>query len=571
VLAPPRSGTTLLRVMLGGHPQLFAPPELELLTFATLEERKAAFSGRDSFWLEGTLRALMEVHRVGAAEAQRLMADYEARGWTTRQFYLQLQDWLGGRWLVDKTPSYALEPHVLRRMEDDFEGARYLHLLRHPCAVVRSFEEARLERLFFRRPHPFTPRQLAELVWTVSHQNIAEFLEGVPAGRQLRVRFEDLVREPEPVLRATCAFLGLDFHPAMLRPYEDRKGRMTDGIHAESRMLGDVKFHEHRGIDAAAADRWKESEAADLGDVTWQTAEALGYERPAPEAEPVDPRYRSVLVRLQGHGPRPPFFCVHPLGGSVFPFGLLALHVGADQPFYGLQARGLYNNEEPHTRLEEMAAHYAEAMRGLQPEGPYLVGGWSLGGIVALEIAQQFHARGHEVGLLAILDSPIFSELFLPLEGRKLRPEEFTEVKGLARRAARRGLSMNHVLQFSQADQEELMLEDVRRANLVGPDVTQARFRRWQEIVTSNYQALMGYQVRPYPGTVTLFRATGNDLGRLPDWGPDLRWGSVAGRLEVELIPGDHKGILREPNVRVLAERLRARLDRAQAARGARR
>jgi thioesterase domain-containing protein len=563
VLAPPRSGTTLLRVLLGGHPQLFAPPELELLTFATLAERKAAFTGRDSFWLEGTLRALMEVRRCDAAEAQRLMADFEERGWTTRQFYGQLQDWLGERWLVDKTPSYALEPDVLRRMEEEFEGARYLHLLRHPAAVVRSFEEARLEQLFFRRPHSFTPRQLAELVWAVSHQNVAEFLQQVPAERQHRVRFEDLVREPEPVLRGVCSFLGLDFHPATLRPYEDRKGRMTDGIHPESRMLGDVKFHEHQGIDAAVADRWKESGAADdLGEVTWQTAESLGYEPPA-AAGGVDPRFQSVLVRLHGHGPRPPFFCVHPLGGSVFPFGLLALHVGSEQPFYGLQALGLYNNEAPHARLEDMAAHYAEAMRSAQPEGPYLVGGWSLGGIVALEIAQQLHAQGHEVGLLAILDSPIFSYLFEPLEGRKMRPEEFTEVKGLARRAARRGLSMNHVLQFSQADQEELMLENVRRANLVGPDVTPARFRRWQEIVTSNYQALMGYQVRPYPGTVTLFRATGNDLGRLPDWGPDLRWGSVAGRLEVEVIPGDHKGILREPNVRVLAERLRARLDQA--------
>src|SRR5262249_49187452 len=121
VLSPPRSGTTLLRVLLGGHPHLFAPPELELLTFATLQERKAAFAGRDSFWLEGSLRALMEIHHCDAAHAQRLMADYEERGWTARQFYRQLQDWLGERWLVDKTPSYSLEPDVLRRMEDEFE------------------------------------------------------------------------------------------------------------------------------------------------------------------------------------------------------------------------------------------------------------------------------------------------------------------------------------------------------------------------------------------------------------------------------------------------------------------
>ncbi|HYO16003.1 MAG TPA: amino acid adenylation domain-containing protein, partial [Thermoanaerobaculia bacterium] len=281
VLAPPRSGTTLLRVMLGGHPRLFAPPELELLSHGSMAERRVAYTGRDSFWLEGLLRAVMELRGCGPEEAARLVARWEEEDWTVRRVYGQLQEWLGERILVEKTPSYAFDLAVLRRAEEDFEGALYVHLLRHPGGMIRSFEEARLDRIFFRQPHPFTRRELAELLWVISQENIQRFFEEIPEHRCYRLRFEDLVREPEPLLRELCGFLGLDFHPAMLRPYEDQSRRMTDGLHAESRMLGDVKFHTHSGIDAGAAERWREGFGEDLlGDPTARLAAALGYEVP---------------------------------------------------------------------------------------------------------------------------------------------------------------------------------------------------------------------------------------------------------------------------------------------------
>ena len=92
VLSPPRSGSTLLRVMLGGHPRLFSPPELELLGFGTLAERRDAFPGRDSFWLEGALRAVMEIRRCGPDEARAWMTDLEERGATTAELYGLLQE-----------------------------------------------------------------------------------------------------------------------------------------------------------------------------------------------------------------------------------------------------------------------------------------------------------------------------------------------------------------------------------------------------------------------------------------------------------------------------------------------
>src|SRR6185295_12312399 len=139
VLSPPRSGSTLLRVMLGGHPRLFAPPELELLSFRTMVERRAALSGRDRFWREGAIRAVMEARGCGAEEAAARVEEQELEGVSTRRFYGLLQGWLDGRWLVDKTPSYALDGAVLARAEEEFEAPFYIHLLRHPHGMIRSF------------------------------------------------------------------------------------------------------------------------------------------------------------------------------------------------------------------------------------------------------------------------------------------------------------------------------------------------------------------------------------------------------------------------------------------------
>ncbi|HVG11011.1 MAG TPA: amino acid adenylation domain-containing protein, partial [Thermoanaerobaculia bacterium] len=279
VLSPPRSGSTLLRAMLAGHPKLFAPPELELMTFGDMAGRRAAFSGRESFWLEGLKRAVMGVRQCGPDEAAEILAACEDEALPTQELYRRLQGWLADRLLVDKTPSYALDPALLARIEETFEEPRYLHLVRHPYGMIRSFEEARLEQVFFRYRHPFSRRELAELVWTLSHDNVARFLAGVPPGRHRLVRFEDLVRDPAGELAAICGFLGLDYHPDMAEPYQDAEARMTDGVHAESRMLGDVKFHSHGRVDAAVADRWREELTEDfLGEPARDLAAALGYE-----------------------------------------------------------------------------------------------------------------------------------------------------------------------------------------------------------------------------------------------------------------------------------------------------
>jgi len=159
----------------------------------------------------------------------------------------------------------------------------YINLLRHPYGMIHSFEEARLDQLYMPsilEHHRFARRTFAELIWYLSYDNIRKFLAQIPSDRKFEIQFEKLLHNPEDSMMQLCTFLGLPFSPEMLQPYHDKQHRMTDGIHAASRMLGDMKFHQHQGINATVADNWQRDYTRDfLGDVTWELAESLGYPR----------------------------------------------------------------------------------------------------------------------------------------------------------------------------------------------------------------------------------------------------------------------------------------------------
>jgi Sulfotransferase family len=197
----------------------------------------------------------------------------------THEFYGLLQDQLGGRLLVDKTPTYAMSPEILRRAEQNFEKPLFIHLVRHPCGMIRSFEDGKLDQLtpFMRESH-FTRRQLAELTWLVANENIASFLDTLPRERYLRIRYENLVREPEPLLRQICDFLGIPFTWDMLDPYKDLDSQMTTGVRSVSEFSGDLKFHLHARIEPEAADRWRIYDSEDsLSIISRKLAASFGY------------------------------------------------------------------------------------------------------------------------------------------------------------------------------------------------------------------------------------------------------------------------------------------------------
>jgi thioesterase domain-containing protein len=235
----------------------------------------------------------------------------------------------------------------------------------------------------------------------------------------------------------------------------------------------------------------------------------------------------SPLVRLGGpRAGRTPFFCVHAIGGAVFSYIELAQSLGAGQPFYGLQAPGLDGRSAPFEDLEEMAAEYVRALRTVQPEGPYRLGGWSFGGAVAFEMARQLREAGARVDFLALLDS--------------WSPQ------------------LSGATEVTAEEVEDIVAHDLGAA---AGSITPEQQERLLGVYQAHLRALHRYRPEPWLDEsvfVTLFRATPS--AGLPD-APANGWdGLILGDIEICQVPGDHYSMLTRPQVGVLAERLATRL-----------
>lgn len=592
VLSPPRSGSTLFRVMLGGHPRLFAPPELQLLNYNTLKERRAALdTDRDRFWLEGTIRAIMEIRKCSDAEATRIMENCENRNLTVKDFYALLQSWLGDVTFVDKTPTYAFDLNTLRRAEDDFRDAKFIHLIRHPSPMMASFEEAKLHVFmppFFHGSLPANVWEFAELIWLLCHRNILRFLEEIPAERKYAVRFEELVTKPREVMQGVAAFLGLEFHEHMADPYNEKnKSRMTDAINPLGRMLGDVKFHSHGAVQATQAERKKGRYPEEkLSKLTRELAERLGYTFSTSRGDrPADQRSVSVAVAplkssssprpgvdqppsqsgatvavLQPKGDARPLFCVHPGGGGVSCYQRLSRLLEPEIPVYAFQAAGLdHRSGAAGLTVPEMAAAYIAQMQRIQPQGPYRIAGWSIGGVIAFEMALQlWHAR-QDVELLAAIDSVVLdsTQPHPPLLAREVLSEFASgfNLRIRPRRLSRIPLRgrLNYLYRMAQAQ------------GLLPASVTSKDFRslylRQARVFRENVSAVRSYRPSGKVPRVVLFVA--GDRLRPAAPGPTLSWHALADVVDQQVIPGTHYSILREPYVEELARRLRGYLLRS--------
>ena len=274
------------------------------------------------------------------------------------------------------------------------------------------------------------------------------------------------------------------------------------------------------------------------------------------EIQPVNPF--SCLVPIQPAGERAPFFAIHAIAGGVFSYMELSRQLGFEQPLYGIQAAGLSGEREPFNRIEDMAAHYIEAMQSVQPEGPYHLGGWSSGGVIAFEMAQQLHNAGHEVALLALIDSYASTEPMPEQKEIDLLAKMVEDLSELVDEAAP-GASKQVNKQLTLEQQVQRLLEKANALNLLPPEITSQQMPYLFKVFTANNQAASYYTMQPYPGHITLFCASKvaiNDITR--------GWSQYAqGGLELYQIPSDHFDIIEEPAVNLLAERLATCLQRA--------
>ncbi|MBE9165412.1 non-ribosomal peptide synthetase [Tychonema sp. LEGE 06208] len=286
----------------------------------------------------------------------------------------------------------------------------------------------------------------------------------------------------------------------------------------------------------------------------------------------------SPLVAIKPGGKNPPFFCVHPIFGVVFPYVELAFGLGENQPFYGLQPKGIDGESSPLTSIEDMAADYIAALRTVQPKGPYFLGGWSFGGLVAFEMAQQLLAAGDEVALLAVLDTlapvsankPSFwdgCKFILTTVSRSIWPfvvdyfrlvaaAENVQVGGIAARFPKLNKMLNWVTKFWYG-------WNWKQAVMVSILSQESKQKSWRELAIpsmftvfqANSQATLSYVPKIYPHRITLFRS-GEKLS-MSHQDPTLGWSDLtAAQVEVIRVPGNHLTMLRKPCVEVLARQL---------------
>jgi thioesterase domain-containing protein len=259
-----------------------------------------------------------------------------------------------------------------------------------------------------------------------------------------------------------------------------------------------------------------------------------------------------ALVTVQRGGDRLPFFCVHGAGGNVLNFHDLSRGMNRAQPFYGLQASGVDGVSRPHATIGEMARAYLAEVRERQPHGPYLLGGYSAGGIVAFEMARLLTGAGDRVGLLALLDTR--------------HPRAPIQRMDLATRLARfRDEGVGYVFDaFRRRRDDAQRKKDLREIDrrLARGETVPFELRN-AHLVQNFRSAAAAYCPAPWPGRATLFRA--EEIPYIyraagPAYGWDL---DVLGGVEIVAMPGDHRTLLLGRNAEPLGRALDAAIARA--------
>ncbi len=260
-------------------------------------------------------------------------------------------------------------------------------------------------------------------------------------------------------------------------------------------------------------------------------------------------------------GPKTPFFLVAGMFGNVLNLRHLAHLIGTDRPVYGLQARGLYGDAAPHDDLVEAARDYLAEVRVVQPHGPYLLGGFSGGGITAFEMARQLRAAGEEVAALVLLDTP------LP-QRRPLSREDRLAIQKMELKAQGPG----YLWRWAR---NRVAWEIEKRRVKVDAASDAPQFHN-AAIEAAFYAAIARYPVSHWDGPMTLFRPPLRGKwevapGRLVNSERayvlhDNDWGQYVPQLQVFEVPGDHDSMVLEPNVRVLAARMRRVIEAAERA-----
>ena len=268
----------------------------------------------------------------------------------------------------------------------------------------------------------------------------------------------------------------------------------------------------------------------------------------------------SPLVAIQSGGSNHPFFCVHPAGGNVLCYVELAHQLGSDQPFYAFQSRGLNGEQPVCTSIEEMASLYIEAMQTVQPEGPYFIGGWSAGGVVAFEMARQLEARGEQVALLALIDARAPGGQKYLMDDDVTVMASFGQHLGLP--ADRIDISFDQFLSLSPDERLAYVIEEAKNADLMPADITLSQARRLFGVFKANAKAVSDYSPEMAGCRTALIKASERPADLPQEFA--MGWdGLTENGVEVLEVPGNHFTMIHAPHVLFMAERLKSCINEA--------
>ena len=362
VLANPRSGSTLTQLVLNANPNLFAPQELYLLQFFTMDERRRRLSGQGlDGWIHEGLR------ECDASAASMILQKLDTLD--TRQVYELLQTWAGERIVIDKTPPYLWSKGTLQRAQGMFEDARYIFIYRHPLANISSMakeivqweklntalnditdEEVDTERQSLIKSGIRSKSAVdhalwlqAEHLWALGNSNALDFLESIPHERKLCLSYEDLVTEPESSARAMCKVIDVHFHMDMVNPY-NKQNILTFAPACEGGLgAGDPHLLERRRVDPSLANAWRDTKPPQsLSPFVRHIANLLGYRLPMWKEPLLRSSIPNMIERLNGNVIGPVAIFIHDESGETISMRPLAERL----PCAAFGVRAMSNNDE---------------------------------------------------------------------------------------------------------------------------------------------------------------------------------------------------------------------------------
>jgi thioesterase domain-containing protein len=263
------------------------------------------------------------------------------------------------------------------------------------------------------------------------------------------------------------------------------------------------------------------------------------------------PEEHPLIARLKVDGSQTPIFMVHPPGGIVVCYRELAGALAAEQPLYAIRSRGLHAAETLPQSLAEMAADYVAAIKTVQPAGPYVLGGWSLGGLVAYEMAQQLLQQGEQVRQLILLDTTI------PVGSTDLVPAAEQVNVGLEYGIE---LSLDELAALAPEEQLPFLWQHAQQLGVLSddspPDVVERALRELQGLFHHHVQLSRSYRPLPLAADVLLIRP--REVPFELQVREDRGWSFLARSVQVRFVAGHHHSMVQQPHVQELAAAVQA-------------